>query len=424
MNPNEELKILMVALRGIGKTSLLAAMHEEFDNTFKRANLQTWTDDNNTLRAIEECKSALKNIDPRLKNQVTPTQTKENPWSDQGFFFEIGSEGKKFMRLRFTDPSGEYFNPHATQDQKEYIKWQLNNCDAMIIPVDATALMQKKTGRVTPSEIGIWHEEKNCSQRITQLIKEAYSDVMSPRIIILAPVKCETYTKNSRDAEKLLAHVKLAYSELLDFLKSDSLLDKVAVVITPVQTIGNVTFAHHKTDENGLTKFFYYKTPINAPYEPKDGDQPLRYTLSFLINVFLADQQKLLAQEQKNYDSLKEKLGNETVTLEEAERQFQERKRLLEQRKSRFWLWRKVANVFDDRETPFQSARSEFEQQQSTVNNLASSSESSLLQVQATQEQIKAFNNALFKFAMNCKNNDGFAIVQGHKWFEFHQSIF
>lgn len=103
-------------------------MHEEFKKTFERANLQTWVDDTNTLRAIEDCKSILKNIDPRLKKEVTGTQAKENPWSDQGFYFEIGSNGKKFMKLRFTDPSGEYYHPDASSEHKDYIKQQLNEC--------------------------------------------------------------------------------------------------------------------------------------------------------------------------------------------------------------------------------------------------------------------------------------------------------
>ena len=65
-----ELNIIMVAPRQIGKTSLLAAMHEEFDKTFERANLQTWTDDTNTLQAITECKQVLRTIDPKFKKKV------------------------------------------------------------------------------------------------------------------------------------------------------------------------------------------------------------------------------------------------------------------------------------------------------------------------------------------------------------------
>ena len=424
MNQTEELKILLVALRGIGKTSLLAAMHEEFNKTFERANLQTWVDDTNTLRAIEECKAILKNIDPRLKKQVTPTQPKENPWNDQGFHFELGSNGKKFMKLRFTDPSGEYFNPHAAPEQKHYIKQQLNHCDAIVIPIDATALMQKKTGRVSHGEIGTWHEEKNNSQRITQLLKDAFSNVNSPRLIILAPIKCETYTKTARDAESMLYHLKIAYSELLDFFKSDSLINKVAVVVTPVQTIGSVTFSHYKTDENNFTKFYYHKSPINAPYEPRDGEQPLRYILLFLINVFLENKKSVLVEEKEKLEKLGTSLGSEKYRLEIAKKEFDEKQKLLVERNRMWWLFREVANFFDDREIPYQTAKGEVERKQVGIKEIQISLESTLFKVEATQEQINTFNNALFRFAIGSKNNDGFAIVQGHKWLEVPQPIF
>jgi len=424
MNEIEELRILMVALRGIGKTSLLAAMHEEFHKTFERANLQTWVDDTNSLRAIEECKSILKNIDPRLKKQVTPTQPKDNPWNDQGFYFEIGSGGKKFMGLRFTDPSGEYFNTDAAQEQKDYIKQQLNQCDAILIPIDATALMQKKTGRVSYGEIGTWHEEKNNSQRITQLIKDAFSHIDSPRLVIFAPIKCEAYTKTSTDAENLLYHLKTGYSRLLDFFKSDALINKVAVVVTPVQTIGNITFSHYKTDENNFTKFYYHKTPINAPYQPKDGEQPLRYILLFLINVFLENKKQILQKEQENLANLETTLYTEKDRLEFAKQEFERKQKLLNERNKMWWLFREVANLFDDRETPYTQAKQEVDKKQDTVSEVQTNLQSTLLTVQATQEQINAFNNALFRFAIGCKNNDGFAILQGHKWLEIPQTIF
>ncbi|RCJ24158.1 hypothetical protein A6S26_19210 [Nostoc sp. ATCC 43529] len=421
---NEELKIIMVALRGMGKTSLLAAMHEEFHKTFDRANLQTWVDDNNTLRAIQECKSVLRNIGAKLENQVTPTQPRDNPWNDQGFSFELGSSGKKFMKLRFTDPSGEYFNPDATGEYKEYVKRQLNECDAVVIPIDATALMQKKTGKVNNAEIGTWHEEKNNSQRITQLLKDAYTNVKSPRLVILAPVKCETYTKTSRDAESLLYHVQIGYSELLNFLKSESLIDKVAVVITPVETIGNVVFSYAKTDDNGYTKFYYHKTPINAPYEPKDGDQPLRYILLFLINVFLENKKEILQNEQEKLKILTSEIGKDKQKLDAAKREFDEKQRLLNERNEMWWLARAIFNIFDDRESPYYASKGQFEQKQIELQETQSNFQLTSLKVQATQEQINAFNNALYKFAIGCKNNDGFAIVQGHKWFHVPQSIF
>ncbi len=141
-----ELNIIMVAPRQIGKTSLLAAMHEEFDKTFEQANLQMWTDDSKskTLQAIQQCKRVLKTIDPKFEKSVDRSDMLVNPWDNEGFVFELGSGGRKFIKLRFTDPSGEYFSLNATQKQKDYVKKQLLQCDAVIIPIDATALMEKR----------------------------------------------------------------------------------------------------------------------------------------------------------------------------------------------------------------------------------------------------------------------------------------
>ncbi|MUG94826.1 hypothetical protein F7734_21655 [Scytonema sp. UIC 10036] len=42
----------------------------------------------------------------------------------------------------------------------------------------------------------------------------------------------------------------------------------MAVVVTPVQTIGHITFSHAETI-NGYTRFFYNKVPIDAPYRQR-----------------------------------------------------------------------------------------------------------------------------------------------------------
>ena len=50
MSNLQELNIIMLAPRGVGKTSLLAAMHEEFDKTFDSAGLTTWVSDSKNIR--------------------------------------------------------------------------------------------------------------------------------------------------------------------------------------------------------------------------------------------------------------------------------------------------------------------------------------------------------------------------------------
>ncbi|WP_395649187.1 hypothetical protein [Planktothrix agardhii] len=400
----------------IGKTSILAAMHEEFDKTFEQANLQTWTDDSKTLQAITECKRVLRTIDPKFEKFVHGNDNLIDPWNDEGFVFELGSGGRKFLKLRFTDPAGEYFNLNATQKQKDYVKQQLLKCDAVIIPIDATALMEKKTGRVNYSEVGTWHEEKNDPERITTLLKDAYAGLTVPRLIILAPVKCETYMRTSQDADNLLQHVQIGYQKLLNFLKSDGLFGQVAVVVTPVQTVGNVVFAYHKTDDRGFTRFYYNKTEIKAPYAPKDGDQPLRYVLRFLLNLSNEAKKRQLVQDLKELSELEENLSKQKDERDEAKQKVAERKKALREREQTWLPIRFVANLFDDAYTPYKEAEENFKSTEKTVHETQTKVKKSEIKVQATQKEIDIFNKAIFSFAIGCKNSDGFAILQGAKW--------
>jgi hypothetical protein len=414
--PTNELNIIMVAPRMIGKTSLLAAMHEEFDKTFERANLQTWTDDTRTLQAITEAKRVLRTIDPKLKKMLQRTQPMLDPWDDEGFVFELGSGGRKFMRLRFTDPSGEYFATHSTQIQKNYVKEQLLQCDAVIIPIDATALMEKKTGRVSYNEVGTWHEEKNDPERITTLLKDAYAGLTVPRLVILAPVKCETYMRTSQEAEKLLQHVQMGYRKLLNFSKSDALFGKVAVVVTPVQTVGNAVFAYHKTNDLGFTTFYYNKTQIKAPYAPQDGDQPLRYVLRFLLNRSNEAKKSELKKAKEQLAELEEDLSTEKYKLDAVKQKFAQRERAFRSQQQLWFPFRFIDKLFDDKYGAYKIAQENLKSTEKTVQQIQTKVQESETQVQATQEEIEIFNNAIFSFAIGCKNSDGFAILQGAKW--------
>jgi hypothetical protein len=421
MSDLQELNIIMVGRRRIGKTSFLAAMHEEFETTFWDVGLNTWTTDSITLDSIEECKQVLKNIGSRLDKEVSWTPTLMNPWEDKGLIFEIGSRGKKFMRVRFTDPSGEYFTRGASDKDKDYVRNQLNKCDAVIIPVDATALMEKKTGKVKPSEIGDWHEEKNDPEHITRLFKDSYGSLSRPRLVIFAPIKCEAYVKTDKDAQDLLDHVRLGYRDLLDFFKEDERYDKIAIAITPIQTIGHIAFSHAEKiqfKDGYETKFIYYKTPLDAPYEPKDADQPLRYVFRFLLNVFNESRKLELERAKQALDRLEHEAGTKAKELETAKERFRSAEQRLKDRKRMFAPFRFVADIFDDSVySSHDIAKSEVEMKKEALHVIESEKFAIGGEVNATEEQIKAFNDAIVKFATGCKQSHGFAILQGRsKW--------
>jgi len=219
----------------------------------------------------------------------------------------------------------------------------------------------------------------------------------------------------------------MGYRDLLKFLKSEQLINQVAVVVTPVQTIGNVVFAYHKTDSNDFTRFYYYKTPIHAPYAPQYGDQPLRYVLRFLINVYLERKQQILEEGRKNLENLEEILGVEQDEVKAIEKKLNQAQRKIKQREEMWGLFKGIANLWDSLEVGNIKKNSHPEHIHKQVKSQYAYARSSLQEVQSqfndtkdivdvTETQIQTFNQALFEFSGNCKDSGGFAVLQGFKW--------
>jgi len=81
-----------------------------------------------------------------------------------------------------------------------------------------------------------------------------------------------------------LNRVKQGYETLLNFLKAEALLQNVAVVVTPVQTVGTVVFSHVEVKDG--KPFFWFHQTNNPKYNPIDSEQPLRYILRFLLKKY------------------------------------------------------------------------------------------------------------------------------------------
>ena len=72
------------------------------------------------------------------------------------------------------------------------------------------------------------------------------------------------------------------YEKLLGHLSFGSLAQNVAVVITPIQTLGEIVF--HKSPKNRYEPIFM-KTQAHAKYNPRDSEQPLRYVLRYVMRL-------------------------------------------------------------------------------------------------------------------------------------------
>lgn len=282
--PKHVLKITMLGPTGVGKTSLLAAMYRHFEETIGLTNLQLRPDQQSSAilqQRLEELQS-LVGESIRVRKGITSTD------EARSFIFDLGKKGATpSLRLQFQDYPGNDIEYNSnTPERVESVENFLRESVAVLIAIDAPALMEpNQQGQWK----GQWHEQINKPLTITTLFKKAYENLDSPKLVILAPVKCEKYLQNHRDTNELLNRIRDKYASLLQFLKCDTLIPNVAVVVTPIQTVGSVVFSYIKV-EDGEPRFYFRKPDPDVAYSPKDSEQPLRYLLRFLLTTHLQQQ--------------------------------------------------------------------------------------------------------------------------------------
>lgn len=269
----QQLKIAMLGPRGVGKTSLLTAMYEQFEHTIGKTNLQL-TPDLESSAILQERLGELKSLTDNFeaKGGIEGTE------SPRSFIFALGKKGAKAsVQLHFQDFPGGYFDTKSAPEDKKYVEELLRESVAVLIAIDAPALMEDE---------GKWHDAINRPQQITNFFQRVYQDLKSPKLVIFAPVRCEKYLEDLTSANTLLKRIKDKYAKLLDLFSSDALLPWIVSVVTPVQTVGTVVFSKIR-EIDGTPHFYFRKTEHDAEYSPKDSEQPLRYLLRFVLKLHL-----------------------------------------------------------------------------------------------------------------------------------------
>lgn len=257
----------MLGARGVGKTSLLAAMYDQFDNVSQDLQLVAHESSESELNSrLKELKSVVESRSIKIQNNVT--QTKSDVRSFQFDFGETGTAPS--LTINFRDYPGGWL-----QDNKEEVKKLIRESAAVVIPIETPALMEKG---------GKYHNEFNRPDELNHLFKNVYKDLDSPRLVIFVPVKCEKYVQNTSE---LFKATKEGYNKLLNQLSGNKLLSKVAVVIAPVETIGGIKYSRVEKDEDGQPIFYYRKPQPNDRYQPRNTEIPLKYLLRFLLKLHL-----------------------------------------------------------------------------------------------------------------------------------------
>jgi GTPase SAR1 family protein len=275
-----EYSITMLGARGVGKTSLLSALYHQFELVDK-TNLQLIADVKDATSArLTETLGRLKTLP--LQFTIRPGTGTEEALKYLFSLYDlkdprdrIKEKNKKLLcKLRFHDYPGGYLSSNATDEQREYVSNLVKNSQAVLVTIDAPAMMEKD------EDDNNWHDFVNRPQQIKDIFNDAYAND-EPRLVILAPVKCEKYMKTQHDIEILLGTLKQKYQNLIEFFRSKP---NVTVVITPIQTVGTVVFFKLLLNQQFNTPEFHFEVERKA-YEPKNAEQPFYWLLLFFLKL-------------------------------------------------------------------------------------------------------------------------------------------
>ncbi|MFB2937640.1 hypothetical protein ACE1B6_20520 [Aerosakkonemataceae cyanobacterium BLCC-F154] len=267
-----KIKITVFGPRGVGKTSLLTAMSEQFDKATQKTSLMLRPELKTSL-ILQDKRADLKGCF-NTQNELEVVGGIKGTTEPQDFEFSLAKTGMDAtIKLFFIDFPGK----DLTSDM-ESVKKLLDECGIVLVAIDAPALMEEE---------GRWHDLINKPNLVTDYFKTSYQNLKEPRLVIFVPIKCEKYMRQCPAA--LLDRVQQGYNSLIEFFDKPNLRSQVVAVITPIQTLGNVEFSRiNVKNYNGQAypHFYFRKTNI-AKYNPVDCEQPLRYLLRFLLNIHL-----------------------------------------------------------------------------------------------------------------------------------------
>ena len=279
MSETATINIAMVGPRGVGKTSLLAAMYNELDDELSKIGC------NLSLGAG----ATTKNITDRLKElKKAATSSGIKVQADEGvvgggaliehkFDLDIGDGGAPEVTLRFLDMPGAWYTGEGSRKDLEDADRTLGESHVSFLAVDATALMEapsKQTGGM-----GKYHDHFNKPEAIRQAYKRALNNFGDDHLVVITLIRAETYVKSGR-INDLYKRLREAYGNLASCLQKNG--KQIPVFGCYVETVGSLvfnSFIEKEAEKDGVVISEFRRIPGKG-YAPSRCAIPLRLAVS------------------------------------------------------------------------------------------------------------------------------------------------
>lgn len=265
---SEQIDVCLIGPTGVGKTSLLATMHQQLQNylphnvQFKPLNNELFQKLTGKYRELEK----VADIPPHSLAVSDGEGTQGIQTYSFGFnFVPPKGEPDKFLQVNFHDTPGRY-----TSDLHAELLAKVNCSQVIINAVDAGVMMEASRENALAY---------NGYDQVARILDESFADARN-RLVLMVPIKAETWIGNCRSWEKEEnALIRRAGEHLAPITKLFNFENRLGIVV-PVETMGCVRFLTAIPDGKGGEIIHYART--EGKFQPRYIHFPLLYTLYFL----------------------------------------------------------------------------------------------------------------------------------------------
>ena len=290
------INVMMFGGRRCGKTSVIAAMKKCFENIYGTDDITISLPEQDKSVVISDKYTEIEGYFNKQTQGIVfdAATTSTDDLSEYKLRVSLKSKSTGSIILNLCDYPGEWLDSNHTDKQQSLSK-RMKKCRIILIAVDTVFLMEKTNSKKNDA-IGIYNENRNYSRKVADMVKESFkvNDDEQPKMVMIVPLKCEKYY-NKGDMQLVNEKIHAAYKPLFDFLGGTN-KNKYEVVIAPILTLGANTaqfarFGRNEDDEIELdpdlhipAKTMYNFVNVNCEYSPQYCEQPLLYSLSYLID--------------------------------------------------------------------------------------------------------------------------------------------
>lgn len=274
--------IIMVGPRGVGKTSLIAAMYNAMEAELRQYGCQFYPQPGPTQAAIngqlKELKKAANGLGIKIQEGEGIDASSEK--REYSFLLDVGDGGDPEVILNFIDLPGGWFVGQGDFQQADKL---LSKSSTSFLAVDATALMEnprQEPKRKDASGSGKcdFHEELNAPDDMKDVYKRVTFDKSHDRshAVLLVLIRAEKYIQDGR-VDEMISKTREKYKDLADVLKRKNIHFHGCYV----ETAGGLVFNSFGFDENGGIQSRFRRVQ-------KIGYNPSRCSLPFRIALIRA----------------------------------------------------------------------------------------------------------------------------------------